>query len=74
MVRYKQPVSLYEATHTWVCRFIGDRLVSSGYDSPAQHTLKSVSLLFSVLLTAFQKTVFRICKIRMFWGLLDPDP
>jgi hypothetical protein len=46
MVRYKQPVSLYEATHAWVCRFIGDRLVSSGYDSPAQHTLKSVSFHF----------------------------
>lgn len=42
MVRYKQPATLYQITHTWMCRFIGDRVVNSGYDSPTQQTLSTV--------------------------------
>jgi len=42
MVRHKQPGSLYALTHAWVCSFIGDRVVNSGYDSPAQQTLATV--------------------------------
>lgn len=42
MVRHKQPPSLYYLAHSWVCRFIGDRLVNTGYDSPAQQTLTTV--------------------------------
>jgi len=42
MVRHKQPPSLYSLTHAWVCSFIGDRVVNTGYDSPAQQTLATV--------------------------------
>ena len=42
MVRHKQPASLYSLAHTAVCRYIGDRLVNTGYDSPAQQTLSNV--------------------------------
>jgi len=44
MVRHKQPPSLYTGTHNWVSRFIGDRLVRSGYDTPAQQTLSTVRI------------------------------
>ena len=49
MVRHKQPASLYSLTHTWVCCYIGDRLVNTGYDSPAQQTLATVRLVISVI-------------------------
>ena len=42
MVRHKQPASLYALAHSWVCCYIGDRLVNTGYDSPAQQTLATV--------------------------------
>ena len=42
MVRHKQPGSLYALTHAWVCSFIGDRVVNTGYDSPAQQSLATV--------------------------------
>lgn len=42
MVRHKQPSSLYSLTHGWVVSYIGDRLVNTGYDSPAQQTLATV--------------------------------
>jgi len=42
MVRHKQPSSLYNLTHAWVCTFIGDHVVNTGYDSPAQQTLATV--------------------------------
>ena len=42
MVRHRQPASLYSLTHAWVCSFIGDRVVNTGYDSPAQQTLATV--------------------------------
>jgi len=42
MVRHKQPASLYTLCHSWVSCYIGDRLVNTGYDSPAQQTLATV--------------------------------
>ena len=42
MVRHRQPPTLYALTHAWVCTFIGDRVVNTGYDSPAQQTLTTV--------------------------------
>ena len=35
MVRHKQPLILYSLAHS----YIGDRLVNTDYDSPAQKTL-----------------------------------
>jgi len=42
MVRHRQPGSLYGLTHAWLCSYIGDRLVNTGYDSPAQQSLATV--------------------------------
>jgi len=44
MVRHKQPASLFATTHKWVARYIGDRLVNSGYDTPSKQTLTTVRL------------------------------
>jgi len=42
MVRHKEPGSLFATTQKWVSRYIGDRLVNSGYDTPSQQTLNIV--------------------------------
>ena len=42
MVRHRQPASLYSLTHAWVCSFLGDRVVNTGYDSPAQQSLATL--------------------------------
>ena len=73
MVLHKQPQSLYSLTHHWVCSYIGDKLVNTGYDSPAQQTLATVrsanissvaSILSQVVLTSSDQ------KLKYFYYMI----
>ena len=44
MVRHKQPESLFSHCHKWFCRYLGEKVVSAGYETVNNQTLSNVRL------------------------------